>query len=429
MTYPVLIIFLLILLNALFAMGEMALISVRRVRLVSLQEQGVSGAGRALKLADDPQSFLPTVQIGMTLVSILEGTFGGVQIEAALTPRLEAIPALRPFADHLSMILVVVTITALMLVMGELVPKQLALRHPERIAARLALPLELMAVVARPCVWLLRLSSDMILRTMGVRPAARDTLTEEELRAVLVEGAQSGVLEHEERTMIERLLRLADRPVRAIMTPRNELLWVERHSGREALIQTLKHSVFSRLVVCEGGVDNPVGVILARDMLDRLLDGMPVSIEAGMRRPVVVPDTISALDMLERMRSIPLGIALVVDEYGSFEGIVTASDLFDAIVGEVSEHGHPTEPHIKQDDVLILEGSESADEIKDRLALGSLPAEGDYHTVGGLILALLRRVPSVGDKVVFAGWLFEVLEMEGRRVIRVRASRQAVANN
>lgn len=429
MTYPVLIIFLLILLNALFAMGEMALISVRRVRLVSLQEQGVSGAGRALKLADDPQSFLPTVQIGMTLVSILEGTFGGVQIEAALTPRLEAIPALRPFADHLSMILVVVTITALMLVMGELVPKQLALRHPERIAARLALPLELMAAVARPCVWLLRLSSDMILRTMGVRPAARDTLTEEELRAVLVEGAQSGVLEHEERTMIERLLRLADRPVRAIMTPRNELLWVERHSGREALIQTLKHSVFSRLVVCEGGVDNPVGVILARDMLDRLLDGMPVSIEAGMRRPVVVPDTISALDMLERMRSIPLGIALVVDEYGSFEGIVTASDLFDAIVGEVSEHGHPTEPHIKQDDVLILEGSESADEIKDRLALGSLPAEGDYHTVGGLILALLRRVPSVGDKVVFAGWLFEVLEMEGRRVIRVRASRQAVANN
>ncbi|MCH4023971.1 MAG: hemolysin family protein [Acetobacter sp.] len=429
MTYPVLIIFLLILLNALFAMGEMALISVRRVRLVSLQEQGVSGAGRALKLADDPQSFLPTVQIGMTLVSILEGTFGGVQIEAALTPRLEAIPALRPFADHLSMILVVVTITALMLVMGELVPKQLALRHPERIAARLALPLELMAAAARPCVWLLRLSSDMILRTMGVRPAARDTLTEEELRAVLVEGAQSGVLEHEERTMIERLLRLADRPVRAIMTPRNELLWVERHSGREALIQTLKHSVFSRLVVCEGGVDNPVGVILARDMLDRLLDGMPVSIEAGMRRPVVVPDTISALDMLERMRSIPLGIALVVDEYGSFEGIVTASDLFDAIVGEVSEHGHPTEQHIKQDDVLILEGSESADEIKDRLALGSLPAEGDYHTVGGLILALLRRVPSVGDKVVFAGWLFEVLEMEGRRVIRVRASRQAVANN
>lgn len=429
MTASILIILFLIALNAVFAMGELALISLKRPRLVALQGQGIRGVDRALKLADDPQSFLPTVQIGMTLVSILEGTFGGVKIEAALTPRLETIPVLRPFAAQISIIVVVVAITYVMLVLGELVPKQLALREPERIAARLALPLDLLATVTRPVVWLLRHSSNLVLRLLRVSATDKQTLTEEELRAVLVEGAQSGVLEHEERTMIERLLRLADRPVRAIMTPRNEISWIERHAGREALIATLRSTTFSRLVVCEGGVDNPVGIIMARDMLDRLLDGMPVSIEAGLRQPVVVPDTISALDMLDRMRSIPLGIALVVDEYGSFEGIVTASDLFDAIVGEVREHGSHTHQTVIPGDVVVMEGSEPADEVKDRLGLSELPEEGDYHTLGGLVLALLRRVPAVGDKVVFSGWLFEVLEMEGRRVTRVRASRQALAEN
>ncbi|OUJ15659.1 hemolysin family protein [Acetobacter sp. DsW_063] len=429
MTVSILVILLLVLLNAVFAMGELALISVKRPKLVLMERNGVRGADRALRLADDPQSFLPTVQIGMTLVSILEGTFGGVKIEASLTPWLASFPSIAPFASDISMVVVVVAITGLMLVLGELVPKQLALRRPEQIAATLSLPLEILATVARPIVLLLRLSSNLVLRLMRVPPASKQALTEEELKAVLAEGAQSGVLEHEERTMIERLLRLADRPVRAIMTPRNEISWIERHAGRAALITELRKTTYSRLVVCEGGVDNPVGVILASDMLDRLLDGMPVSIEAGLRKPVVVPDTISALDMLERMRSIPLGIALVVDEYGSFEGIVTASDLFDAIVGEVSDHGQHTRLEAKAGDMLVLEGSEPADEVKDRLDLGELPGEGDYHTLGGLILALLRRVPAVGDKVVFSGWLFEVLEMEGRRVTRVRASRQALAEN
>ncbi|MCH4090834.1 hemolysin family protein [Acetobacter sp.] len=429
MTVSILIILLLVILNGVFAMGELALISLKRPRLVMLQSQGVRGAERALKLADDPQRFLPTVQIGMTLVSILEGTFGGVKIEAALTPWLAQFPALKPFAEDISMVVVVFAITGLMLVLGELVPKQLALQHPETIAAALAWPLDMLGKIARPFVWFLRLSSDLVLKFLRVSVADRQTLTEEELRAVLLEGAQSGVLEHEERTMIERLLRLADRPVRAIMTPRNEIIWIERHAPRDVLVSTLRATTFSRLVVCEGGVDNPVGVILASDMLDRLLDGMPVSIEAGLRQPVVVPDSISALDMLERMRSIPLGIALVVDEYGSFEGVVTASDLFDAIVGEVNEHGQHTLLSVKPGDIVILEGSEPADEVKDRLGLGDLPGEGDYHTLGGLILALLRRVPAVADKVVFSGWLFEVLEMEGRRVTRVKASRQALAEN
>lgn len=275
MALSILVIFFLVLLNAVFAMGELALISVRKPRLVMLQEQGVRGAERALRLAEDPQIFLPTVQVGMTLVSILEGTFGGVQIEAHLTPMLERIPAIKPIAPQLSMIVVVVLITAIMLVLGELVPKQLALREPEKVAARLAAPLEVLANATRPVVWLLRQSSNVVLRLMGAADAVNQTLTEEELKAYIAEGARLGVLEHEERTMIERLLRLADRPVRAIMTPRNELVWIDRHAGREALVQALKQTTYARLVVCEGGVDNPVGVVLAKDMLDRVLDGMP----------------------------------------------------------------------------------------------------------------------------------------------------------
>ncbi|KXV71826.1 hemolysin C, partial [Acetobacter malorum] len=269
MTASILIIFLLVILNAVFAMGELALISVRMPRLAILREQGMRGADRAMRLAEDPQIFLPTVQVGMTLVSILEGTFGGVQVEAHLTPMLEKIDFLRPVAAQVSMVLVVIAITALMLVLGELVPKQLALREPEKMAARLAMPLEILAHATRPVVWVLRQSSNIVLKLMGAGDAVSQTLTEEELKAYIAEGARSGVLEHEERTMIERLLRLADRPVRAIMTPRNELYWIDRHAGRDALIKALKQTTYARLVVCEGGVDNPVGVVLAKDMLDR----------------------------------------------------------------------------------------------------------------------------------------------------------------
>ena len=432
MAFSILVIVFLVLLNAVFAMGELALISVRKPRLARLQEQRVRGADSAMRLAENPQIFLPTVQIGMTLVSILEGTFGGVRIEAHLTPILEQFAVLRPVAPQLSMVLVVVLITTLILVLGELVPKQLALREPEVMAARLALPLEMLANMTRPVVWLLRQSSNLVLRLMGARDAVNQTLTEDELKAYIAEGARLGVLEHEERTMIERLLRLADRPVRAIMTPRNELYWIDRYAGRGALARALRQSTYARIVVCEGGVDNPVGVVLAKDMLDRVLDGMPASIEAGLRPMVVVPDSISALDMLARMRGIPLGMAFVFDEYGAFEGIVTASDLFDAIVGETShetQHRTREDAAPAQDAVLLLDGAESADEVKDQLGLRALPDEGSYHTLGGLILALLRRVPAVGDKVAYEGWLFEVQEVEGRRVSRVRASRQALAEN
>jgi putative hemolysin len=429
MIVSMIMVVLLVLLNGVFAMGELALISARRPRLAVLERRGVSGAGHARRLAEDPQRFLPTVQVGITLVSIIEGTFGGARIAGVLTPHLQRVALFRPFAGELALALVVIAITSLMLVLGELVPKQLALRHPETIAARLALPLLLLARVASPVIWLLGWASALVLRLVGISREARQSVTEEELRAVLAEGAQAGLLEVEEHNMIERLLRLADRPVRAIMTPRNELAWIERHAGHAELAAVLKNVTHTRLVVCDGDVDDPVGIILVKDALDLLLEGSQLSIESVIRPPQVVPETISAFNALERLRGLPLGILLVLDEYGTFEGIVTIADIFGAIVGEQPELGAAPALTYAHDGVVNLDGTSPADEIKDRLMLGDLPAAGSYHTLAGLILALLRRVPAVGDKVAFSGWTFEVVEMDGRRVQRVQASRQKLAEN
>lgn len=430
MLTPIFVICLLILLNAVFAMGELALISAKRPRLEVLAKQGVRGAPAALRLADDPHAFLPTVQIGMTLVSILEGTFGGSQIEANIRDWIATVPTLHPFAGELSIVLVVATITFAMLVFGELVPKQIALQQPELIASRLSWLLVVVARVAQPVVWLLSGTSSLVLRLLRVGPLTRAAVTEEELRAVLAEGARAGVLETDEQAMIERLLRLADRPVRAIMTPRNELFWVDRHADQETLVRKLRQSSYARIVVCEGDVDHPVGVILAKDIMDRLLLGMSVSIEAALREPPVIPDSLSAQDMIERMRGVNLGITFVLDEYGSFEGIVTPSDVFEAIVGEEKAEGGPSELQAAEgSDEYVFDGFMPADELRSRLDLPELPGGGSYHTLGGVILALLRRVPAKGDKVAFEGWLFEVMDMERRRVAKVKVSRQVLAEN
>ena len=239
---------------------------------------------------------------------------------------------------------------------------------------------------------------------------------------MLAEGAQEGVLEHEERTMIERLLRMADKPVRAIMTPRNELAWIDRTDPEADIVTTLRESPHSRFVVCDGAVDNVVGVVQAKLLLDQVLAGGALSIGGALQRPMVIPDTATALDALERLRSDDIGLALVMDEYGSFEGVVTAGDVLEAIVGaEASPQVDRLAPDAVQGPML-LEGAMPVDEIKARLELPDLPSEGSYHTLGGLLLALLRRVPRAGDRIVFGGWRFEVVEMDGRRVAKVSAA-------
>lgn len=423
------VILVLILVNGWFAMGEMALVSSRRARLSAMEQRKITGAIEARTLADDPQRFLPTVQVGITLVSVLAGVFGGARIAAHLQVwLLETWPNLAGAAESLALGIVVLITTYLSLVLGELVPKQLALRQPETVALWVARPIALLARVASPAIWVLGKSSGVILRLLGLHRMPQHVVTDEELKALLAEGAQTGVLEMEEHDMIERVLRLADKPVRAIMTPRTELAWIDSNSPPHDVAQALKSSPHSRFVVCDRSIDNVVGVVQAKDLLDQLLSGRALSVAVALRQPIIVPDTVTALDALERLKSDELGLALVMDEYGTFEGLVTAADLLEAIVGDPAdaEH-HPVEGSADGETTLVMDGMMPVDEVKARLNLPDLPAEGTYHTLGGLILALLRRVPRTGDRIVFGGWRFEVLEMEGRRVDKVRASVEPVA--
>jgi putative hemolysin len=422
------VILLLIGLNGAFSLGEMALVSANRARLAVLERKGVPGAALARHLAEDPQRFLPTVQVGITVVAILTGVFGGANVAVFLTPLLERVSWLRPFASGLSLGGVVVVITFFTLVLGELVPKQLALRAPERTAARVAAPLAVVAHICRPIVWVLGLSTGLVLRAFRAQRPQSKTVTEEELKALLVEGEQTGVLESGERDMIERVLRLADKPVRAIMTPRTEIAWIDRTDPAREIAATLKSAPHSRFVVCDGSVDNVVGVVQAKDILDAILDGKELSIGPALRTPVFIPDTVTALDALERLKSDSQGVALVLDEYGSFEGVVTAADVLEAIIGDPADTSPvPGEGIAPEAGVFVLDGMMPVDEAKARLGLPDLPAAGSYHTIAGLLLAMLRRVPRQGDRIVFGGWLFEVLEMDGRRVDRVRASKEKLA--
>jgi putative hemolysin len=422
----ILLILLLVLLNGAFAMSELAIVSSRRIRLQALQRQGSTAAAAAIELHENPQRFLPTVQVGITLVGVLAGAFGGARLAGLLGEVIEQIPGLAPFASEIAFVAVVVAITYLSLILGELVPKQIALRHPERVALLVSPPLLLLSRVTSPVVWLLSASSGLVLRLIGYGKHEAQAVTEEEVKAVVAEGATSGAIETEERHMIERVLRLADKPVRALMTSRTELEWIDRTAPPQDIAARLRASGVTRFVVADGRVDNVVGVVAAKDLLDQLLEGAPFSIGAALRQPLVLPDTLSALDALERMRGDPLGMALVMDEYGSFEGVVTASDLLEAIVGELgSAEATESAPAVKRHDgSLLIDGSMASDELKARLDLPDLPREGTYHTVAGLMLALLQRVPKEGDRIVWAGWRFEIVDMDGRRVDKVLAAKE-----
>ena len=429
------VILVLVALNGAFAMSELAIVSARRGRLMAMERRGVRGASAALALAEDPQRFLPTVQVGITLVGILAGVFGGARIAGPLGEVLARVAWLAPVAPELAFTLVVIAITYANLILGELVPKQVALRDPERIAVAVSRPLAWIARYSAPVVWLLGNSSAVILRLLGAHRPIEQAVTEEEVKAVVAEGAQAGALEHEERYMIERVLRLADKPVRALMTPRNDVAWLDRAASREDIIAALRASPVNRFVVSDRRIDNVVGVVAAKELLDQVLESGgagTLTIAKALRQPIVLPDNLPALDALERLRQDEIGLAVVLDEYGSFEGVVTASDLLEAIVGVLgSPDTSPEQPGgvsiMRADGSLLLDGMMPSDELRAQLDLPALPYAGTYHTVAGLMLALLQRVPREGDRIVWAGWRFEIVDMDGRRVDKVLASREEPA--
>ena len=428
----ILFVLLLTLLNGIFAMSELAVVSSRKGRLLAMERGGSAGAAAALALQENPHRFLPTVQVGITLVGILAGVFGGAAIAGPFGDLLAQIPVLARFGHELAFALVVLAITYVNLILGELVPKQLALRNPEKVASALARPLTMLARFTSPFIWFMSQSSALILRLFGAHVPTDQSVTEEEVKAVVAEGVTAGALEASERQMIERVLRLADRPVRALMTPRPEVAWLDRNAAPQDIAAALRSEPVTRFIVSDGRVDNVLGVVAAKDLLDQMLEGAPLDIAKALRQPIVMPDGLSGLAALERLRADPLGLALVLDEYGSFEGVVTASDLLEAIVGELGPAPQSEKPSMveRHDGSLLLDGMMSLDELRDRLmGFEAPPQSAAYHTVAGLMLALLQRVPREGDRIAHSGWRFEIVDMDGRRVDKVLASREEPATS
>ena len=321
--------------------------------------------------------------------------------------------------------LVVAAITYLSLILGELVPKQMALRNPEGVAAAVAGPMLILARLASPIVWFLDLSSRLILRFMGGgRPAPESLITEDEIKGMIAEAEQAGLVEPAEKRMIGAVMRLGDQPARAVMTPRREVVWIDLEDDEAEILKTIRASTYSRLLVSRKVIDEVVGVVQAKDLLDAFLDGAPFAVEAHVRPALVVPEGAHALQVIDILRRSPAHMAIVVDEYGGFQGIVTPADILETIVGGFEDaSGLQQEGPVQRDDgSWLLDGSMSCEEMADLLDV-TLPAERDFHTIGGFVLARLRQVPHTGDRFDWNGWRFEVVDMDGRRVDKVLATR------
>jgi putative hemolysin len=417
----------LVVLNGYFAMSELAIVSARPARLEAQVKRGGRGARLALALHRDPGRMLSTVQIGITLVGIVAGAFGGAALAEPLDDALAAVPGLAPFSAEIAYTLVVVAITYLSLIIGELVPKQLALRAPERIAAMVAPVVDLLSRISTPAVWLLESSSRLMLRLLGSEAQSRASVTEEEVRTLIAEGTRTGVFHKAEQEMIGRVLRLADRPVRAIMTPRVELVWLDLEDEPAKVASVIQESGHSRFIVGKGSLDDVLGVVHVRSLLNDCLAGRPLDLRAAVRPALVLHDSMPVLRALEAIRQARVSMALVVDEYGEVEGVITLEDVLEAVVGDLPERRLGEEPAIveREDGSLLMDGLLPIDEVKIALGFESLPDETIYHTLAGFVLAQLGRVPTEGQAVVYGDWRFEVVDMDGRRIDKVLARRSA----
>lgn len=416
------IVFCLILLNGFFAMSELAVVSARKPRLKTMADARHRGAAAALRLIENPGRFLSSVQIGITLIGVLAGAFSGATLAGHLATALRGQGISPGLADTVSVVVVVAGVTYLSLIVGELVPKQVALRDPERIAALVARPMSLLGRVAAPAVWLLEISSQAALRLLGVAGQPEQRVTEEEIRQLIAEAESAGVVEPEERRMMTSVMRLADRSVRSVMTPRHEVEWLDLTQGEGILRAKLLASRHSRLPVGEGSIDELRGIVVVRDALARAVTTGQLDIAAALQPPTVVHDGMDALDAMGSLQRSPTDMAIVVDEYGSLEGVLTTTDLLHAITGALGLQVGETGPDAlqREDGSWLLDGMKDVEEVAEILRL-PLPGRRDYHTMAGFMLDRLRRIPKLGDAVEAGGWRLEVVDMDGRRIDKVLA--------
>jgi putative hemolysin len=411
------------LVNGFFAMSEMALVSARKSRLGPLAEDGDPRAVRAIELNENPNRFLSSVQIGITLVGLLAGAATGASLADHLAGYLIVLaPTLGPLADEIAFAIVIVFMTFVTLIFGELVPKRIAIAHPEPIALAVGGIIATVSKVASPFVSLLSIASNAVLNLLGVRESTGGDVTEDEVMHVLAEGVQAGVLDPEEREMLEGVMRVADRPVRAIMTPRPDLFWVDPNDPPEVVRREIAECPYSLVVVATGSIDEPDGVVYKKDILADALAGREINLRSLVREPVVVPENAPVLKLLERFRNTPVHCAFVVDEYGSLQGLVTLTDIIEGIAGDLADVDSPHGGPVRRDDgSWLLDGDTDIDDLERLVDLPELE-RGSYHTLGGLMLSVMNRIPNAGDKALIGDFVFEVMDMDGRRIDKVLVS-------
>ncbi|MBN4004673.1 hemolysin family protein [Nostoc sp. LPT] len=429
-TFEILIILVLIIANGVFSMSEMAIVSARKVRLQQLANQGDAKAMAALKLAESPNHFLSTVQVGISLIGILTGAFGGATIANRLAVYVRLVPLLAPYSEPISFGVVVLIITYLSLIVGELVPKRLALNNPERIASTVAIPMRALSAIASPMVYLLSASTDLILRVLGITASTEPQVTEEEIKILIEQGTEAGTFEEAEQDMVERVFRLGDRPVSYLMTPRPDIVWLDLDDSAEENRQKMVDSAYSRYPVCQGGLDNVLGVIPVTDLLARSFRGEPLDLTIGLRQPVFVPESTRGLKVLELFKQTITHMALVVDEYGVIQGLVTLNDIMSEIVGDVPSTDGQDQPQAvqREDGSWLLDGMLPVEEFLELFGMEAWESEerGSYQTLGGFVITHLGRIPAAADHFEWQSMRIEVMDMDGNRVDKVLVVPKAV---
>ncbi|MGE0628997.1 MAG: hemolysin family protein [Hyphomicrobiaceae bacterium] len=418
------IVVVLIVLNGLFALSELAVVSARHSRLKALAASRRSGADRALALASDPGRFLSAVQIGITLIGIVNGAYSGEAFGAQAASALRAFSVPQSVAGPLGYGMVIAVITYLSVIIGELVPKSLALRNAEAIACAVAPAMTVFSKIAAPAVWLLDASTRLVFRLFGQSAESRTRVTDEEIRALIAEAESAGVIETRERQMIAGVMRLADRAVAGLMTPRTDVDWIDITAPESEVRERLVSTPHSRLPVGEGSTDALIGVLQTRELLAAILGGKPFDVRRYVRKAPIVPETTDALDVLGILREAEVPVALIHDEYGSFEGLVTPADMLEAIAGVFKSDTVGVEPYAteRDDGSWLLSGSMPVDEMADTIGI-QLPDRRSYETAAGFVLAHLQRMPKTGEHIEANGWRFEVIDLDGRRIDKVLASR------
>jgi len=417
------ILLLLFMLNGFFAMGEMAVVSSRRARLKTKADEGKKSYLRAMKTSEDPSSFLSGIQIWITLIGTLSGAFGGATIAQNIARLIAKVPFLARYASTIGLAAVVIIITFVSIIVGELVPKRIALSSPERIAAATVGPIRVMAAVFRPLEKFLSAVSSLVMRILGVKLSGGPSVTEEEIRIMIQEGTQSGAVGKKESDMVEGVFYLGDRRVSAFVTHRSEVAWIEASDGPERVKETiLAHPELNEFPVCRGGLDDPVGMVGARDLLAAFMEGRFDGLRSVMRKPVFIPETMTALKAFEAFKANGVQTLLVLDEYGGMHGLLTQRDLVEEIVGELSLPGRQAEPEIvqRQDGSYLVDGMMNIDGFREFFDLERLlPESRGYHTLAGFILELQGSIPRTGETMEWEGYRFEIVDMDLNRIDKV----------